>query len=63
MMKKIKDYMNKPLTHGWLWKYTIISVVISTLIGGVSLWKMGMLPIEQLFKPSSDWEDIPESKD
>ena len=63
MMKKIKDYMNKPLTHGWLWKYTIISVVISALIGGFSLHKIGLLDITQLFKPGDDWEDIPESED
>lgn len=62
MVKKIKDYMNKPLTHGWLWKYTIISVVISAIIGGVSLWSIGLLDFKQIFKPDEGWEDIPEEE-
>lgn len=63
MKNKIKNYFATPLTKGWLWKNTIISAVLITLIGGVSLWKMGLLSFKAIFSPSDDWEDIPESKD
>lgn len=63
MKEKIKNYFTTPLTKGWLWKWTIISMILSGIVSAITLNKIGLLDITQLFKPSDDWEDIPESKD
>lgn len=63
MKNKIKNYFATPLTKGWLWKWSIISLILTAITTGISLNKLGLLDFKQIFKPSDDWEDIPESKD
>lgn len=62
MKNKIKSFWNKPLTYGWLVKWSIISFILSAITAGISLNRMGLFDPKQLFKPSSDWEDIPEEE-
>ena len=57
MKNKIKAFWNKPLTYGWLVKWSIISFILSAVMAGISLNRMGLFDPKQLFKPSSDWED------
>lgn len=35
MIKNIKDHMKQPLTYGWLWKNTILSMVFTGVIYGI----------------------------
>ena len=62
MRKKIKTFLNKPLTMGWLVKWSVISFILSGIVSVISLNRMGLFDPKQLFKPSSDWEDIPEEE-
>ena len=54
MKEKIKNYMNKPLTRGWLWKTSIISFILTTLFC-IGYYK---IDIKQIIHPSDDWEDV-----
>lgn len=62
MKEKIKNYFATPLTKGWLWKWTIISMILSGIVSAITLNRLGLFDPKQLFKPDEGWEDIPESK-
>lgn len=62
MKEKIKSFWNKPLTYGWLVKWSVISIILTAITTGISLNRLGLFDPKQLFKPDKGWEDIPEEK-